>query len=213
MGAAESGAEQDARTTLADVYRTYYQTLFRVAALLTGDTCMAEAVVLDSFAHLRPRKTLRTREGALRCLRRQVVTRSRQAAHRRRSDGGRGTPAGGRRGTPAGDGTGTQAGDGTGTQAVGGMGTQAGDGMGTPVVGLSGRAGSQRDSLRFENSAMVLALRALSAGQREAVVLKFYLDLTDEQAAAAMRLSRTALRRHLAAARAALCGVLPPPSP
>jgi DNA-directed RNA polymerase specialized sigma24 family protein len=60
---------------------------------------------------------------------------------------------------------------------------------------------------------VVLALRALSAGQREAVVLKFYLDLTDEQAAAAMRLSRAALRRHLAAARAALRGVLPPPSP
>ena len=204
MGAAESGAEQDARTTLADVYRTYYQTLFRVAALLTGDTRTAEAVVLDSFAHLRPRKTLRTREGALRCLRRQVVARSRRAAHRRRASGGRGTPAGGRRGTPAG---------GAGMQAGGGTGTQAGGGMGTPVVGLSGRAGSPRDSLRFENSAVVLALRALSAGQREAVVLKFYLDLTDEQAAAAMRLSRTALRRHLAAARAALCGVLPPPSP
>jgi len=173
MGAAESGAEQDARTTLADVYGMYYQALFRVAALLTGDTRTAETVVLDSFAHLRPRKTLRTREGALRCLRRQVVTRSRRAAHRRR----------------------------------------AGGGMGTPAVGLSGRAGSQRDSLRFENSAVVLALRALSAGQREAVVLKFYLDLTDEQAAAAMRLSRGALRRHLAAARAALCGGLPPPSP
>ena len=204
MGAAESGAEQDARTALADVYRTYYQTLFRVAALLTGDTRTAEAVVLDSFAHLRPRKTLRTREGALRCLRRQVVTRSRRAVHRRLADGGRGTPAGGRRGTPAG---------GAGMQAGGGTGTQAGGAMGTPVVGLPGRAGSQRDSLRFENSAVVLALRALSAGQREAVVLKFYLDLTDEQAAAAMRLSRTALRRHLAAARAALCGVLPPPSP
>jgi len=205
MGAAESGAERDARTTLADVYRTYYQTLFRVAALLTGDTRTAEAVVLDSFAHLRPRKTLRTREGAVRCLRRQVVTRSRRAAHRRLADGGRGTQAGGGRGTPAGGGTGTQAGGGTGTQA--------GGGMGTPVVGLSGRAGSQRDSLQFENSAVVLALRALSAGQREAVVLKFYLDLTDEQAAAAMRLSRTAVRRHLAAAGAALRGVLPPPSP
>ena len=36
-------------------------------------------------------------------------------------------------------------------------------------VGLSGRAGSQRDSLQFENSAVVLALGALSAGQREAV--------------------------------------------
>jgi DNA-directed RNA polymerase specialized sigma24 family protein len=78
------------------------------------------------------------------------------------------------------------------------------------VAGLSGRAGSQRDSLRFENSAVVLALRALSACQREAVVLKLYLDLTDEQAAAAMRLSQAALRRHLAAAQAALRGVLPP---
>ena len=188
MGAAESGAEQDARPTLADVYRTHYPALFRLAALLTGDTGTAEAVVLDSFAHLRPRKTLRTREGALRCLRRQVVTRSRRAAHRRR--------AGGRRGTPAG----------------GGMGTPAGGGMGTPVVGLSSRAGSQRDSLRFEDSAVVLALRALSAGQREAVVLKLYLDLTDEQAAAAMRLSPAALRRHLAAARTALRGVLSPSS-
>ena len=179
MGAAESGAEQDARPTLADVYRTHYPTLFRLAALLTGDTGTAEAVVLDSFAHLRPRKTLRTREGALRCLRRQVVTRSRQAAHRRRAGGRRGTPAGGGRGTPAGG-------------------------------GLSSRAGSQRDSLRFEDSAVVLALRALSAGQREAVVLKLYLDLTDEQAAAAMRLSPAALRRHLAAARTALRGVLSP---
>ena len=82
--------------------------------------------------------------------------------------------------------------------------------MGTPVVGLSSRAGSQQDSLRFEDSAVVLALRALSAGEWEAVVLKLYLDLTDEQAAAAMRLSQAALRRHLAAARTALRGLLPP---
>jgi DNA-directed RNA polymerase specialized sigma24 family protein len=194
MGAAESGAGQDAHPTLADVYRTDYQTLFRLAALLTGDTGTAEAVVLDSFADLRPRKNLQTREGALRCLRRQVVTRSRRAAHRRRAHGGRGTPAGGGTGAPAGGGTGAPAGGGTWA----------------PVAGLSGRAGSQRDSLRFENSAVVLALRTLSAGQREAVVLKLYLDLTDEQAAAAMRLSQAALRRHLAAAQAALRGVLPP---
>jgi DNA-directed RNA polymerase specialized sigma24 family protein len=194
MGAAESGAGQDAHPTLADVYRTDYQTLFRLAALLTGDTGTAEAVVLDSFADLRPRKNLQTREGALRCLRRQVVTRSRRAAHRRRAHGGRGTPAGGGTGAPAGGGTGAPAGGGTGA----------------PVAGLSGRVGSQRDSLRFENSAVVLALRALSACQREAVVLKLYLDLTDEQAAAAMRLSQAALRRHLAAAQAALRGVLPP---
>jgi DNA-directed RNA polymerase specialized sigma24 family protein len=202
MGAAESGAGQDAHPTLADVYRTDYQTLFRLAALLTGDTGTAEAVVLDSFADLRPRKNLQTREGALRCLRRQVVTRSRRAAHRRRAHGGRGTPAGGGTGAPAGGGTGAPAGGGTGAPA--------GGGTGAPVAGLSGRVGSQRDSLRFENSAVVLALRTLSAGQREAVVLKLYLDLTDEQAAAAMRLSQAALRRHLAAAQAALRGVLPP---
>jgi DNA-directed RNA polymerase specialized sigma24 family protein len=210
MGAAESGAGQDAHPTLADVYRTDYQTLFRLAALLTGDTGTAEAVVLDSFADLRPRKNLQTREGALRCLRRQVVTRSRRAAHRRRAHGGRGTPAGGGTGASAGGGTGAPAGGGTGAPAGGGTGAPAGGGTGAPVAGLSGRVGSQRDSLRFENSAVVLALRTLSAGQREAVVLKLYLDLTDEQAAAAMRLSQAALRRHLAAAQAALRGVLPP---
>ena len=56
---------------------------------------------------------------------------------------------------------------------------------------------------------MVQALRALPAGQREAVVLTLYLDLTDEEAAAAMCVSRAALRRYLAAAMAALRAALP----
>ena len=56
---------------------------------------------------------------------------------------------------------------------------------------------------------MVLALRSLSAAQREAVVLTVYLDLTHEQAAAAMRVSQAALRRHLAAASTALHAALP----
>ncbi len=61
----------------------------------------------------------------------------------------------------------------------------------------------------FENSTVVLALAALPLVQREAVVLMLYLDLTDEQAAAAMRVSQTALRRHLAAAKTALRAALP----
>jgi DNA-directed RNA polymerase specialized sigma24 family protein len=48
------------------------------------------------------------------------------------------------------------------------------------------------------------ALRALPAGQREAVVLTLYLDLTAEQAAAAMRVSPAAFGRYLAAGMAAL---------
>jgi DNA-directed RNA polymerase specialized sigma24 family protein len=60
-----------------------------------------------------------------------------------------------------------------------------------------------------EHPPVVLALSALPAVQREAVVLTLYLDLTDEQAAAAMRVSQAALRRFLAAARTALRAALP----
>jgi RNA polymerase sigma-70 factor (ECF subfamily) len=56
---------------------------------------------------------------------------------------------------------------------------------------------------------VVLALCSLPAGQREAVVLTFYLDLSHEQAAAAMRVSRTALSRYLTAAGTALRAALP----
>jgi RNA polymerase sigma factor (sigma-70 family) len=60
----------------------------------------------------------------------------------------------------------------------------------------------------FERSAVVRALAALPPAQREAAVLTHYLDLTEEQAAAAMRVSQAAVRRHLAAAKTALHAVL-----
>jgi DNA-directed RNA polymerase specialized sigma24 family protein len=67
---------------------------------------------------------------------------------------------------------------------------------------------------RPETSAVTLALRRLPTGQREAIVLTFYLDLSVEQAAAAMRVSPATLRRHLAKATSALRSALPanPPS-
>lgn len=80
----------------------------------------------------------------------------------------------------------------------------------SPVVARLPGSPDRRSRLPpFENSAVVLALAALPAAQREAVVLTHYLDLADEQAAAAMRVSQTALRRHLAAAKTALRAVLP----
>jgi DNA-directed RNA polymerase specialized sigma24 family protein len=164
-GAAPGGAEREACPALADLYHTHHRSLIRLAALLTGDTSVAEAVVVDSFVALnRTRKTLRTRDDALPYLQRLVVARSRSAARRHR-------PAGGEPG---------------------------------PAVGGGDRSGESRRQPPFEDSSIVRALRALSAAQREAVVLTLYVDLDDEQAAAAMRVSQAALRQHLAAARTAL---------
>jgi RNA polymerase sigma-70 factor (ECF subfamily) len=77
-----------------------------------------------------------------------------------------------------------------------------------PADVLAHRADRQ-GTIALENSPMTRALRALPAGQREAIVLTHYLDLTDEQAAAAMRVSRATLRRRLSEARSALRGALP----
>jgi hypothetical protein len=44
--------------------------------------------------------------------------------------------------------------------------------------------------------------------QREALALGFYLDLPDDQVAAAMRISRPAVQNHTAQGMAALRGVL-----
>ena len=55
---------------------------------------------------------------------------------------------------------------------------------------------------------VISALRALPPRQREALVLRFYLDLPEEQVASAMRTSRGAVTRHTARAMAALSGVL-----
>jgi RNA polymerase sigma factor (sigma-70 family) len=168
-GATESGAEQDGCPALADLYRTHYRSLIRLAALLTGDTSTAEAVVVDSFVALdRTRRGPRTPDDALPYLRRLVVARSRPAARHHR-------PASGDQ---------------------------------SRVVARMPGYPDPAQTPSFERSAVVRALAALPPAQREAVVLTHYLDLSDEQAAAAMRVSQAAVRRHLDAARTALHSVL-----
>ncbi len=61
---------------------------------------------------------------------------------------------------------------------------------------------------RLERSAVISALRSLPVRQREALVLKFYLDLSEEQVAAAMSISRGAVKSHTARGKAALRSVL-----
>ena len=56
----------------------------------------------------------------------------------------------------------------------------------------------------FERAAVVEALRTLPARQREAVVLRFYADLSEAQIAHAMQISQGAVKSHTARAMATL---------
>jgi RNA polymerase sigma-70 factor (sigma-E family) len=60
----------------------------------------------------------------------------------------------------------------------------------------------------LECSAVVAALGGLPPRQREVVVLRYYGDCSEVQVAAAMGISKSAVKRHTALARAALRAVL-----
>jgi len=60
----------------------------------------------------------------------------------------------------------------------------------------------------LERSAVIAALRTLPPRQREALVLKFYADLSEAQIAASMGISRGAVKSHTARGVAALRVVL-----
>jgi DNA-directed RNA polymerase specialized sigma24 family protein len=75
--------------------------------------------------------------------------------------------------------------------------------------GTPGKPGAGQGAITpRECMPVISALRALPPRQREALVLRFYLDLPEEQVASAMRTSRGAVTRHTARAMAALSGVL-----
>jgi RNA polymerase sigma-70 factor (sigma-E family) len=61
---------------------------------------------------------------------------------------------------------------------------------------------------QLERSALISAMRALAPRQREALVLRFYLDLSEGQVASAMGISRGTVKCHTARAKAALRSVL-----
>jgi len=58
--------------------------------------------------------------------------------------------------------------------------------------------------VRLEQSAVVAALRKLPGRQREAIALRYYADLSEAEVAAAMGISRGAVKSHTARAMAAL---------
>ena len=151
------GSEPDSGWPLSP---TCYRLLVRLAALLTGDAQLAEAITAASCrAALRP-VALPDNGAALRRLQREIVTRSRRALHQRHAQGRPSYPA-------------------------------------------------NPDALAFASLPVVAALRRLPAPAREALVLTFYLDLTEKQAAAMAGVSLLSLRRNLADALRALPADLP----
>jgi RNA polymerase sigma-70 factor (sigma-E family) len=64
--------------------------------------------------------------------------------------------------------------------------------------------------VRLQRAAVIAALRTLPTRQREALVLRFYLDLSEEQVAATMRISQGAVKSHTARGKAALRSLLEP---
>jgi RNA polymerase sigma-70 factor (sigma-E family) len=56
----------------------------------------------------------------------------------------------------------------------------------------------------LERSAVIAALRGLPVRQREAIVLRYYADLSEAEIAAAMRISRGAVKSHTSRGMAAL---------
>jgi RNA polymerase sigma-70 factor (sigma-E family) len=62
--------------------------------------------------------------------------------------------------------------------------------------------------VQLERSAVISALRALPDRQREALVLRYYADLSEAQIACAMGISRGAVKSHTARAMSALRAVL-----
>ena len=60
----------------------------------------------------------------------------------------------------------------------------------------------------LERSAVVAALRTLPTRQREALVLRYYADLSEAQIASAMGISRGAVKSHMTRGMSALRSVL-----
>jgi RNA polymerase sigma factor (sigma-70 family) len=60
----------------------------------------------------------------------------------------------------------------------------------------------------LERSAVIAALRTLPARQREALVLRFYADMSEAQIAETMQISKGAVKSHTARGMATLRTVL-----
>jgi DNA-directed RNA polymerase specialized sigma24 family protein len=222
LGRSAAAGGSDADRAVTAMYDSQYRTLVRLAVLLVGDLRTAEELVQESFAAMHHTwRRLRNRDAAVSFLHRSVVARSRligpglAVAPRYEAPSGeagwqplRAVPLGA--GEPAGAaetaGAGTPAGAGepAGAAETVGAGTPAGTGK-PPETGAPADTGTEAGAVT--PAGVVAALQRLPVMQREALALRLYLDLPDDQIAAAMRVSHAMARGHVAGGLAALHGM------
>lgn len=165
------------------LHETYYRSLVRLAALLTGDAEVAEAAVCDALAvrWLRLAPAAAQDDETLRHLQQQVLIRCRRSRWQHRQ------PRRDQRTPPRYQGT--------------GCGPSAARQQDRPAAG----------GHDFAHLPVVRALQELPVAQREAVVLTHYLDLTEQQAAAIVGIPVPLLRQRLNAGLRTLAELLPAP--
>ena len=83
-GRSGNGAARSTDRAGSVLFEKYYRALLRLAALLTGDAGVAEAVVADALAALPPSAVSWSADDCLRYLQRLVVVRCRRAGRYRR---------------------------------------------------------------------------------------------------------------------------------
>jgi DNA-directed RNA polymerase specialized sigma24 family protein len=106
--------------------------------------------------------------------------------------------------------TGASAETGESAETGGHAGAQAGTGESAEAgtqAGTGEQAGTDGQTAAAEPAGVMAALRRLPVMQREALALRLYLDLPDDQIAAAMRVSHATARGHVASGLAALRGM------
>ena len=186
LGRSAAAGGSDADRAVTAMYGTHYRDLVRLAVLLAGDLRTAEEIVQDSFAAMHQAwRRLRNQDAALSFLHRSVVARSRSAAPRAALAVAPRYQTGGPTGTGA-------------PSAAGGPSAAAGPSAAGEPLGAAGAT---------EPAGVIAALQGLPVMQREALALRLYLDLRDDQIAAAMRVSHATARGHVAGGLAALRGV------
>jgi RNA polymerase sigma factor (sigma-70 family) len=165
------------------LYRAHALSLARLALVMLGDAAAAEDVVQDAFLGLYRRwASLDDPAAALGYLRTSVLNGCRTALSRRARRGAV-TALRGDWFDPADDGG------------------RCGDGAGEGPVLESAEAAVLLDE---EHRAVLAAVRRLPDRQREALVLRYYLDMSEEQAAQVMGISRGTVKSATSRAVAAV---------
>jgi len=165
----------EATQAVTALYQAHALGLVRLAVILLGDKAAAEDVVQDAFLGLYRRwDRLADPSSALAYVRSSVLNGCRTVLRRQSRDGGRGG---------------------------------LGGGLAAAAAAFAGPALESAEAhalVSEEHREVLAAIRRLPDRQREALVLRYYYDMTEDQVAEAMRISRGTVKSATSRAVAAV---------